>query len=118
MIFSAYEHQKAGVVLDANLLYNLPMAEGTRIVPFLLAGGGWANAGNLSNQINSGEVVRDYTVLNLGIGTRLFLNNLVALRLEYRFQRFFAKKEELPFGGVYDPSLNCHNILVGLSFAF
>jgi len=130
IIFTSYEHQKAGVILSANLLYNQPLAEGSRIVPFLLAGGGWANSVHLLTQINSnsgeeatisGEGVRNYQILNLGTGARFFLTNSIALRLEYRFQRFFAKKEELDVAGrlvTYDPTRSYHNVMVGLSFAW
>lgn len=116
IIFTAYEHQDAGLILNANLLYNLPVAQGIKVVPFVLAGGGWANSVHLFNQINAGDVDRNHYILNLGLGTRYFLNSSVALRLEYRFQRFFPIKK--PWEDAPPPGFNYHNVLVGLSFSF
>lgn len=121
VIFSVYENEDAGFILNANLLYNPPMPKDTRIFPFFLAGGGWANSVHLFNQINAGKVDRNYTILNLGVGSRFFINNSVSLRFEYRFQRFFTEKEEQGWWGYYEtynPSFNYHNVLFGLSVWF
>jgi hypothetical protein len=118
IIFSAYKGGDPGLILSFNFLYNLSLDQSCRVSPFFLAGGGWTNSLHYFNQMNFGDTERDYTVLNLGLGSKFFLSSSAALRFEYRFQRFFAKKVKYGYWGyqsTYDPSLSYHNILFGLS---
>jgi opacity protein-like surface antigen len=118
IIFSTYEDEDPGIILAANLLYNISLPDADQITPFLLAGLGWSNSAPLFNQTNFGDAGRDYTLLNLGLGMRFFLSNSSALRLEYRFQRFSTEEERWYFDGYtggYDPSVSYHNVLFGMA---
>ena len=82
------------------------------------SGIGWSNSLPFFNQVNFGDVDRNYTVLNLGMGIKTFLNEWSALRFEYRFQRFLAEEVVVftsPYRWSYDPSVSYHNLLFGLS---
>lgn len=118
IIFSTYEDEDPGIVVAANVLYNIFLPEADHITPFLLAGLGWSNSAPLFNQTNFGDAGRDYTLLNLGLGMRFFLSSSSALRLEYRFQRFSTEEERWYFDGYaggYDPSVSYHNVLFGMA---
>jgi len=120
IIFSSYGGGgNPGIILSGNLLYNFPLQKQFGAFPFFLAGLGWANSLHYFNQMNFGEGDRNYTILNLGVGLKSLIGKSAALRVEYRFQRFFAEKIESwgQFGGhyTYDPSLSYHNFMMGLS---
>jgi opacity protein-like surface antigen len=120
IIFSSYGGDgNPGIILSGNFLYNFPNQKQFGAFPFFLAGLGWANSLHYFNQMNFGEVDRNYIFLNLGVGLKSFISKSAALRVEYRFQRFFAEKIESwgQFTGhyTYDPSLSYHNLMMGLS---
>jgi|GEM_PF-1090467 len=120
IIFSSYGGDgNPGIILSGNLLCNLHLQKQFGGFPFFLAGLGWANSLHYFNQMNFGEVDRNYTILNLGVGVKSLIGKSAALRMEYRFQRFYAEKIEYwgQFAGhyTYDPSLSYHNFMMGLS---
>jgi hypothetical protein len=108
-----------GIILSGNLLYNFHLQKQFGAFPFFLAGLGWANSLHYFNQMNFGEGERNYSILNLGLGLKSLIGKSAALRVEYRFQRFYAEKIEYwgQFTGhyTYDPSLSYHNFMMGLS---
>lgn len=118
IIFSVYSEDfdldDPGFILSANLVYNLSTLKTKKVAPFFLAGGGWANSVHYFNQMNLGDVERDYTLLNLGLGSKFFLNRSVAFRFEYRYQRFFGEKRT-DWLYTYDTSFSYHNFLFGFS---
>lgn len=84
--------------------------------PFLLAGYGVGNGIPLAQRLlgrSSDEM--DIAVLNLGGGIKIFLSKAVALRGEYRYQRF-SWEDTSPFGSTsYRQTVNFHNFLLGFS---
>ncbi len=118
IIFSVYSEdfgpEDAGFIMSANFVYNLSLVETSNIAPFFLAGVGWANSLHYFNQMNLGDYERNWTVLNLGVGSKFFLSRSAAFRFEYRFQRFFGEKETF-YWYSYDTSVSYHNILFGFS---
>lgn len=120
VILSSSNGSDGGALISANALYHLPFSVGSKDFPFFLAGVGFANESHLHNLMNYDSGNEHYNILNLGFGSKIFLNNSVALRLEYRFQRFFADKYTIDLGPgqmyTFDPSLNLNNVLLGFSF--
>jgi hypothetical protein len=114
VIFSAYEGGDPGFILSANFLYNLSLPEASNAIPFFLIGIGRSNSVHFFNQMNLGDTKMDYTILNLGLGSKFFLNDSAALRFEYRFQRFFAEELRTPHF-TYDRSISYHNFAFGMT---
>ena len=77
-------------MLNGNISYNF-ISKG-KVVPFLLAGYGLANTVPF---FNIPLLRTDFTVgvLNLGVGIKSFITDDVAIRVEYRFQKFTGQKE-------------------------
>jgi opacity protein-like surface antigen len=85
MSFMFYSGYNPSYVLNANVSYNfISTANST---PFLLIGYGRANAVPFFN-VPSMSMDFGVNVLNLGAGTKVYLNENVAIRIEYRYQRF------------------------------
>lgn len=82
----------------------------SRHTAFLLVGGGGGNAVDF----NSLALDTDSTVTTLqaGLGLKSFLGRRAALRLEYRFTRYFADSDSR------DEDLTTHRLLVGFSVFF
>jgi len=114
IIFSTYEGEDPGFILSANFLYNVSLPEASKAVPFFLVGIGWSNSLHFFNQMNFGDVERNYTILNLGLGSKFFLNGSAAMRFEYRFQRFYAEEKKTLYY-TYDPSVSYHNLFFGMT---
>ena len=82
-------------IANANVAYNfLASRKGT---PFLLLGYGRANTIPYLN-VPIARTDFGINVFNLGAGVKIFLNPDTALRLEYRFQKFFGTGETSTFG--------------------
>ena len=102
-------------MLNGNISYNFTHSGTT--VPFLLAGYGVANAIPFFNVPLS---KMDFTVgvLNLGAGTKIFFNENVALRVEYRYQSFNGENTRV-FAGSFSYTekvdLRIHTIQFGFS---
>lgn len=75
-------------IVNANVSYNFLSSHSG--VPFLLLGYGRANTVPFFNVplLHAGFGVG---VVNFGAGVKIYLNTDTALRLEYRFQRFYGK---------------------------
>jgi len=125
IISSTYEGGDPGFILSANFLYNVSLPkvpETSKAVSFFLVGIGWSNSLHYFNQMNFGDAERNYTVLNLGLGSKFFLNGSAGMRFEYRFQRFYAEEEKTRYytyghSGyyTYDPSVSYHNLFFGMT---
>jgi opacity protein-like surface antigen len=102
-------------MVNANVAYNFP--GGSNGVPFLLAGYGYANAvpvfGVPAYSPNYG-----LGVLNLGAGMKIFFAEIVAVRLEYRFQNFNGTGETHSYGDysyTEDTDITFHTVQFGFS---
>ncbi len=106
LLFSKFEGQEAGYILNGNLAYNFNRGRpGSEAVPFVLGGLGLSNTRLfLPNVAYSGAEDETWTVLNLGAGLKTFLRGPVALRWEYRFQKFSG-----------DSDLTYHTVFLGVS---
>jgi opacity protein-like surface antigen len=101
-------------MLNGNISYNF-ISKG-KIVPFLLAGYGLANAVPLFNV----PLIRtDFTVgvLNLGVGIKSFLTDDIAIRVEYRYQNFSGQKEITSYYYSYTQKVDTriHSVQFGIS---
>jgi opacity protein-like surface antigen len=91
-------------MINGNIAYNF--SAGPNGVPFLLAGYG------VSNTVPVFDVPVTKTafavgVLNLGAGMKIFLNDEVAFRVEYRFQNFSGEGDAVAYPGYsYTPKVD------------
>jgi opacity protein-like surface antigen len=113
-IFDAEEYDLA---LSANLLYNFNIPE-SNLSPFLLAGYGIGTTlrelEEIQENYNSDEVGG---ILNLGLGLKIFINDKIAIRIEYRFQEIFNSYESNYYFGNYtqDMGYQSHKFMLGVS---
>ncbi len=113
-IFDAEEYDLA---LSANLLYNFNIPE-SNLSPFLLAGYGIGTTlrelEEIQENYNSDEVGG---ILNLGLGLKIFINDKIAIRTEYRFQELFNSYESNYYFGNYiqDMGYQSHKFMFGVS---
>ena len=106
--------------ISGNLAYNV-MVPGSHVAGFVLAGYGTGNTipatRNLFSRPYGGF---DIGVLNLGAGLKFFLSERVALRTEYRFQKY---SQEMTFSD-YPSSVTLritstfHQLFLGFSVFF
>lgn len=102
-------------VLNGNVSYNF-VSEG-KGVPFLLVGYGIANTIPFFNVPFTSTPFR-VDVLNAGGGVKMFLTQDVAVRIEYRFQKFSGKGETVSYGFVSftrEVDTRIHAVQFGLS---
>ena len=106
ILFSKYKEEDAGFVLSGNLAYNFsPIGPEGNAVPFVLGGFGYSNTLIFVHNVASSSWDDEkWTVLNLGGGFKGFMSKPVALRVEYRFQKFSG-----------DWDYTYHNIFLGIS---
>jgi opacity protein-like surface antigen len=82
-------------VVNANVSYNfISLNKG---VPFLLIGYGRANTVPFFS-VPLGQTGVGVGVVNLGTGVKIYLSEDIALRLEYRFQKFYGQGETTSYG--------------------
>jgi opacity protein-like surface antigen len=109
------ENVNALYLFNANLVYNFELATG-KAHPFLLAGYGISNSFPLFDILG---VNFDTTigVLNLGAGMKVFVANNVAVRFEYRYQKFTGSKSgpSYAYSYTYTIDMNSHTVHVGFS---
>ncbi len=102
-------------VLNGLISYNFLSVAG-KGVPFLLVGYGIANT---TPFFNVPMVQHDFTVsvLNLGGGVKAFLTEDVALRFEYRFQKFSGQGERGygPYTWTSEVNTQIHTVQFGFS---
>ncbi len=100
------DENKMAYILSCNLAYNF--TPDSKSVPFVLAGFGLANTiPYLHDVVIWGSEDETLTIINAGMGIKLFIGKNVAVRLEYRFQHYF--------GGEDIGDYNFHFGLVGFS---
>jgi len=106
LLFNKYEDEDAGLIFSVNFAYNINRpGQSNPTVPFLLGGVGFSNTiVILPNYAGAGIEDKNWTILNLGAGLKIFLAKPAALRLEYRFQKYNGSSE-----------LTYHNVLFGMS---
>ncbi len=90
VVLTLVEDQDAASIFSANLAYHFELPSNGKSYIFVLAGAGFGNASPLHNSAGSvfGGGDRTATILNLGLGNKTFLTNSVAVRFEFRFQKF------------------------------
>lgn len=106
IIMSKLDEEKTGYIVSANLTFNYnPAKDSTRIVPFILSGVGLANTMEfVPNFAWIGYKDERKLVLNVGGGGKVFIKGPVALRFEYRYQKYFS-----------DENIGYHILLFGFS---
>jgi opacity protein-like surface antigen len=82
-------------VVNANVSYNFVASK--KGVPFLLLGYGRANTVPFFN-VPIRQTGFGVGVVNVGAGVKIYLIQDIALRIEYRFQRFYGEGEPTTFG--------------------
>lgn len=109
------ENVTAMYMLNGNLAYNFKLPTGTAS-PFVLAGYGITNSFPIFNLLFQNY---DTTigVLNLGIGLKILVAKNVAVRIEYRYQKFTGEKTSTLFGytSTMNVDLTNHTVNVGFS---
>jgi hypothetical protein len=103
-------------VLNGNITYNF--LSGGKSVPFLLAGYGLANTVPIFN-VPWGQMGFKVDVLNLGLGLKSYLQEDIAIRLEYRYQNFSGHGRptyDLAFGSfTQEVNARVHSLQFGFS---
>lgn len=109
VMFSIYKDDDPGFVLSGNLAYNFSSRNpNNKIVPFISGGLGISNTIIfLPNIAYEGAEDTFWTILNAGAGVKLFVTERIAVRWEYRFQRFFESRD-----------VTYHTLFFGLSGFF
>jgi len=105
--------------VNANLAYNFSFHK-SNIKPFVLLGYGLGNS--YPFLLSSGSLMRvknefDIGCINAGVGVKTLVSENVAIRIEYRYQRYDYKEEKKSInspGNEY--VLNIHKVLFGVSF--
>jgi hypothetical protein len=104
ILLSKYKEEDVGIILSGNLAYNFNTSNGN-LVPFILGGAGYANTIIFLPKVAyESDEDDNWTVLNGGAGLKIFISKPIALRLEYRFQKFLG-----------DTDITNHNIFFGIS---
>jgi len=109
LYWTAIENERPIFNLAANVSYTFRVAE-SGVSPFVLAGYGIGNGIPIFQRLifrSSDEM--DVSVLNAGGGVKFFVTKSVALRAEYRYQRFNQE------GDSFETTANWHTILFGFS---
>ena len=117
ILWTAIEGEPPSFMLSGNLAYTFSIPE-SRVLPFVLAGYGTGNAIPLFQTLlfRSSDKL-DISVLNIGGGLKVLIAERVAIRTEYRYQRFSQKTDFGfgPYGGTAKSTTNFHNVLIGFS---
>jgi len=116
--FALYEGADPSYSVNANILYNFDI-DSSKIKPFLLVGYGLGNSVPFFNTLlGPRENSPSVNQLNAGLGTKIILDNSIAIRIEYRFQ-LYKSEEELSNNFnpplIHNYSYYMHNILFGIS---
>lgn len=117
ILWTAVEKIAPAYCLTANVAYNFSIPE-SHMTPFVLVGYGIANAVPVFQRLYGGSMDNfDISVLNVGAGDKIFITERIALRIEYRYQRFY--QESAHSAGLYSYSFketqNFHNVFFGFS---
>jgi len=103
--------------LSGNIAYNFRIPK-SHFTPFVLAGYGVGNAIPLFQRLlgRSSDKL-DITVLNVGAGLKIFISERIALRTEYRYQRYSREStfNSGSFSSTTNTVVNFHNVFFGFS---
>jgi opacity protein-like surface antigen len=115
--WSSLESAEPALSLHGNLAYNFDVATSpgqVRVMPFVLAGYGIGNSVPFSLSLYApSSGTWNVGVLNLGAGLKAFITESVALRTEYRYQRY-AWSEDRGYSKT-ETTEAFHNIFFGFS---
>lgn len=101
-------------VLNANLCYNFLLEK--KSIPFLLIGYGIANTTPFFN-VPFGKTDFKIGVFNIGAGLKIFIDNNVAIRLEYRFQKYSGDDVKNSYGYSYTTKVDTRINTVQFGFS-
>lgn len=106
MTMSKLDKEKTGYIFSVNFAYNFnPLGSLNNVSPFLIAGVGISNTmAFVPNFAWIGYKDEKKLVLNAGGGLKIFISQSVAIRFEYRYQKYIS-----------DEDLVYHNALLGFS---
>jgi opacity protein-like surface antigen len=118
ILWTTLENIPPSFSLSVNVAYNFRIPE-SQVTPFVLAGYGTGNAVPIFQRLffRSSDKL-DIGVLNLGGGVKIFFAEQIALRAEYRYQRF-SQERTSSFGSssyTTERTQNFHNVFFGFSF--
>jgi opacity protein-like surface antigen len=104
--------------IGANAAYTFTIPE-SPVKPFVTAGYGIGNSNPMMQRLyqRSSEAM-DVPVLRAGGGLKVFISKQVALKLEYRYERYTQENSETSYWGYsysYEAVSNYHNVLIGFS---
>jgi len=106
--------------LGANLAYTFDIPE-SRLKPFVIVGYGIGNATPLMQRLlgRSSDKL-DIPVLRAGGGLKVFVSKSVALKVEYRYERYTQERTTTYFNSSYTSksTASYHNLLFGFSVFF
>jgi len=106
------ESEDTGILVLGNISYNFSVSE--RVLPFVLAGIGYGNAVPALGW--AWDVEEKVIPVNFGAGVKAFVGDSAAIRLEYRFTKFYEADQGL-FKTEGDVRTD-HNFFVGISLFF
>ena len=117
IFWTAMKDQPPALNLSGNLAYNFTISN-SRLSPFLLAGYGVGNAVPIFQRVFARSSDKfDIPLLNVGAGLKYYFSDWIALRTEYRYQRY--SWENSYASGAYSSTMkyawNFHNVFVGFS---
>jgi hypothetical protein len=114
IFWTAIEKELPVFYFVGNLAYNF-IIPGYNVSPFVLVGYGVGNSTPLLQRVllfrESDEM--DVKLLNFGGGIKFFVTDNVALRIEYRYQRY--SREEEVFRTTREWTQSFHNFFLGFS---
>lgn len=116
----AVEKELPSFNLGGNVAYTFTIPESI-VKPFVIAGYGIGNAAPIMQRLlgrSSDEL--DIPVLRVGGGIKVFVSKSVALKVEYRYERYTQEETTQIFNSSYTSTStsNYHNVLFGFSVFF
>jgi len=116
----AVENESPAFNFGANLAYTFDIQESI-IKPFVIAGYGIGNGAPIMQRLlgRSSDKL-DIPVLRVGGGIKVFVSKSVALKMEYRYERYSQEKTTTIYTYSYttNSTANYHNVLFGFSVFF
>jgi opacity protein-like surface antigen len=121
LLWTATEESPPSFSFTGNLAYHFVIPQ-SRMAPFVLVGYGKANGiPRFQQSLQRATDGFDVSVLNIGAGMKFFVALRVALRVEYRLQRY-GYETSSGLSGVLANSIKTtrvfHNFFFGLSYFF
>jgi hypothetical protein len=106
------EGEDTGILILGNVSYNFKASK--NVFPFVLAGIGYGNAVPMLGW--AWDVEEKVIPVNFGAGIKAFVGDSAAVRVEYRFTKFYEADQGL-FKSDGDVRTH-HNFLIGISLFF